>query len=965
MKNFYQILALLITSTLGFSQVQEATLTLTPEKFNEDESVTLTFGGIDASAWGATDLYLWAWYYKNGSTTAQNDSPNNGTWNNSSESQKLTDNGDGNFSITLTPNTFFNDTNITRVGVLVKPKDGGGSGSPDKKTDDVFFDVGRVGVAVSSHNSFPIVVAPNTNTAVRVNLRSGGSFKPGSFVVYFNETQIASGSGFTTYTFQLNVSEDGILRIVGTDSISNPTNESGEVSVEVVVAQTTQEVNMPVGLEEGINYHASDHTKATLVLSAPSKNFVSVAGSFNNYDPDETYVMKKDPSSGKFWLELSGLTSNEIYTYQYWVYDVDPVEDSPQIVKTADPYSTLVLSPFDDDYIPETTYPNVPTYPVGQSREVTVLQTGQSDYNWQVPNFNKPAKEDLVIYEVLIRDFDQNRSFQDLIDRVSYFKNLNINAIQLMPIMEFEGNESWGYNTAFHLALDKFYGTPTKFKELVDTFHQNGIAVILDLALNHAFGRAPGIRMWMDDPDGNGWGDPSTENPYFNAEAKHSYSVGSDFNHESDLTKYFTKRVIKHWIEEYKIDGFRWDLTKGFTQNCGPSDDGCTNNYQADRVAVLKEYADYSWSIDPNHYVIFEHLGGDNEEREWANYRLSEGKGIMMWGKMTNSYNQLSMGFGTEDASIERMRSESREFNGKRLVGYAESHDEERLMYRNLQYGNSSSSNHNIKSLNTALSRMSAIGAVSLLVPGPKMIWHFGELGMQQSLNTCPDGTLGDCRLDTKPQLQWDENWLNIAQRKQIYDDWSMINSLKRNNEVFRANSAISPYNNNNLIQRIYVWDDNLSDTSLKNVVILANFDVNTQSIPAGFPYIGTWYDLMDNSTFEVNNTNQGVSLQAGEFKIFGNKQAALSQSTLNLIQGMQLIQNPVNDQIQIQTPSALSGNIDWKIYNTAGVEVAYGSTTVQQQTLQIPSPKKLGNYFVVLRHTYTNTWGLLKVLRQ
>ncbi|MGB1942130.1 MAG: alpha-amylase family glycosyl hydrolase, partial [Flavobacteriaceae bacterium] len=422
-----------------------------------------------------------------------------------------------------------------------------------------------------------------------------------------------------------------------------------------------------------------------------SKSFVSVAGSFNNYDPDETYVMKKDPSSGKLWLELSGLTSNEIYTYQYWIYDVDPVEDSPQIVKTADPYSTLVLSPFDDDYIPETTYPNIPTYPEDQSREVTLLQTGQSDYNWQVTNFNKPVEEDLVIYEVLIRDFDENRSFQDLIDRVSYFKDLNINAIQLMPIMEFEGNESWGYNTAFHLALDKFYGTPTKFKELVDTFHQNGIAVILDLALNHAFGRAPGVRMWMDDPDANGWGDPSSENPYFNTEAKHSYSVGSDFNHQSDLTKYFTKRVIKHWVEEYKIDGFRWDLTKGFTQNCGPGDDGCTNNYQADRVAVLKEYADYSWSLDPNHYVIFEHLGGDNEEREWANYRLDEGKGIMMWGKMTNPYNQLSMGFSS-DANIERMRSESRGFNGKRLVGYAESHDEERLMYKNLQYGNSSNS---------------------------------------------------------------------------------------------------------------------------------------------------------------------------------------------------------------------------------------------------------------------------------
>ena len=81
----------------------------------------------------------------------------------------------------------------------------------------------------------------------------------------------------------------------------------------------------------------------------------------------------------------------------------------------------------------QTTYPGLPSYPTGQSREVTVLQTGQTDYNWQVTNFDKPAKEDLVIYELLIRDFDdENRSFQDLINKVDYFKNLNINAIQLI-----------------------------------------------------------------------------------------------------------------------------------------------------------------------------------------------------------------------------------------------------------------------------------------------------------------------------------------------------------------------------------------------------------------------------------------------------------------------------------------------------------------------------------------------------
>jgi pullulanase/glycogen debranching enzyme len=67
------------------------------------------------------------------------------------------------------------------------------------------------------------------------------------------------------------------------------------------------------------------------------------------------------------------------------------------------------------------------------------------------------------------------------------------------------------------------------------------------------------------------------------------------------------KRVIKQWIEEYKIDGFRWDLTKGFHTKLYGSDESCTNAYQQDRVDVLKKYADYSWSLDPTHYII-EHL---------------------------------------------------------------------------------------------------------------------------------------------------------------------------------------------------------------------------------------------------------------------------------------------------------------------------------------------------------------------
>jgi 1,4-alpha-glucan branching enzyme len=106
----------------------------------------------------------------------------------------------------------------------------------------------------------------------------------------------------------------------------------------------------------------------------------------------------------------------------------------------------------------------------------------------------KPEKDKLVVYELLVRDFDAGRNYQSIIDRIDYFKNLKINAIELLPVMEFEGNESWGYNTSFHMALDKFYGSSSKLKEMIDVCHQNGI-VILDVALNHAFGRNPMVRM--------------------------------------------------------------------------------------------------------------------------------------------------------------------------------------------------------------------------------------------------------------------------------------------------------------------------------------------------------------------------------------------------------------------------------------------------------------------------------------
>lgn len=838
-----------------------------------------------------------------------------GNWGADDGLGEMTHNGDGTWSITLMPATYFNlsaseSDAATKMGMVFRNEDGTQEFKDNGCTDFV-FNVGAFQVTMINpiEESNTIIVNNGGGTQILAQNTNGLA----SYELFANGTSVHTQNNTTFYNGHLfsNLSENQYCQLVVTQGASSVTKTF------TILVNNTSTANVPSGMVDGINYHSGDASKATLVLDVPNKDFVYVAGSFNNWTPTSADAMQRETGSSLFWIELTGLTPGENYTYQYWVGDkTDVPSNSPELVKTADPYSTLVLSPFDDPSIPSNSYPNIPNYPDGQEREVTVLKTGESSYNWQITNFNKPKKEDLIIYEVLIRDFDANRNFQDLIDRIEYFKSLNINAIQLMPVMEYEGNESWGYNTAFHMALDKYYGTKDTFKAFIDLCHKNGIAVILDVALNHAFGRNPMVRMWMDDPDNDGWGEPSSENPYFNQEAKHSYNVGSDFNHQKSRTQNYTQRVVKHWIDEFKIDGFRWDLTKGFTQNCSPNDEGCTNSYQADRVAVLKTYADYSWSIDPEHYVIFEHLGGSNEEAEWADYRYDEGKGIMLWGKMTDPYNQLTMGYNSSN-DIRGMGHESRGFEGKRLVGYAESHDEERLMYKNVEFGNSSGG-YDVTNLNTALSRMSALGAVTLTIPGPKMIWHFGELGMENSIFTCADGSFGGdaCKLDTKPQPQWANNWADDPLRNQIYQDWARLNKLKIEEAVFEGDYSIT---SNSLTPKIYIWDDNLPSSELKNIVILANFDLSTQNVVPNFPNTGNWYDLMDetgNSFISVTNTNAAIAIPAGEFRIFGNKGATLGIDDVHLDNDFSLYPNPsstsfkVNKSLKKVTIYDISGKV-------------------------------------------------------
>ena len=955
-------LFLLITS-LGYAQT-----TNTPSPAIATGAVTINFNKTGTPLATTTAIYAHIGVTVNGARWQNT----KGTWG-TTNAPLLTLVSGTTYKLDLTPDlfTYFGvptTSSITEICVVFRNATGSVQTSPD-----YFLPVGDFQATLTSpvlynnilsSGSSLNVTASNTNGSANYNLLANGTSI---------NTFTGSSYSFTDANILVNKSYD--LQITqGTTTFSK--------KFTAIVNPGTVSETIPAGLIEGINYNAGDATKATLVLDAPGKDFIYVAGSFNSWQPGTTYAMKKDATAGstKFWLELTGLVPGTNYTYQYWVVDETPVVGSPAIVKTADPYSTLVLNKEDDPYIPAGNYPNLPAYPAGQDREVTVLQTGQTPYAWSAAttNFIKPEKDKLVVYEVLVRDFDSNRSYQNLINRIDYFKNLKINAIELMPVMEFDGNESWGYNTSFHMALDKAYGPSSKLKEFIDLCHQNGIAVILDVALNHAFGRNPMDRMWMNDPDGDGWGGPASDNPYFNMTATHSYNVGNDFNHQQSRTKTYVKRVVKQWIEEYKIDGFRWDLTKGFTQNCA-SGDVCTNSYQQDRVDVLKEYADYSWSLDPTHYTIFEHLGNDSEEQQWANYRVSGdadgiSKGVMMWGIMTEAYNELSMGYNNSKNNIERMGYDAHGFSGKRVMGYAESHDEERLMYKNITFGNSSNPAHNVKTLNTALSRMSAIGAVSLLVPGPKMIWHFGALGWEKSIWACTDGTVnsdydggvpaGDCKLATKQQPQWVNNWLGDVNRNKIYFDWAKMITLKTTEPLFNvnntANSGFDIQSGSTITPRLFLWDNTMPSTQLKNVVVLTNFDVTSQNVIPDFPYTGTWYNLMDNTSFEVSSTTATIAIEAGGFRIFGNKPSTLGTDTFEVNGEIYLYPNPAKNYFTLNTTASKV-----EIYSITGQLVKSFNAANQSKENQYPIGDLNNGIYLVKVLNENNEVKVIKLLKQ
>lgn len=815
----------------------------------------------------------------------------------------MTRTGPNTYTLTLEPSIrgFYNvpaEETILQLAFVFRSADGTRAGRAVGGAD-IFHDVFQPGLQVSftSPIGYQSLFERNANVPISVS-----ALQADSVALFVNSTRVASTTaGTLNHTWVATATGRFNLRAVayrGAQTLADSTNFF--VRPDVVVAA------LPTGVINGINY-INDST-VTLVLHDPpgAKQHAFVIGDFNNWQLYENYFMRRTPDGRRFWVTITGLEPRKEYAFQYLI---------DGNLRIADPYTEKILDPWhDQEIIDEGRYPGLIRYPHGKTTHaVAVLQTARPPFQWRNNNFVPPAEQDLIIYELHIRDFMEgnNNTYAGVRSRLQYLRDLGINAIKLMPIAEFEGNSSWGYNNAFFFAPDKYYGPRDELKRLIDEAHGMGIAVILDIVWNHSFGQSPLLRMYFDEARNR----PADNNPWYMDQifANPAMQWGYKFDHGSQYFRDFMDRVNRHWMEVYRFSGFRFDVSKGFTTRFKGNDDPWGSRFDQERVDNLVRLFHHLRSVNPRAYVILEHLADNSEETVLAN------AGMMLWGNLNHNYSEAAMGWHADSRSNFSWASHrNRGWQHPRLIAYMESHDEERVMFRLLNWGNRAGT-YDTRELTTALRRVELAANFLFTIPGPKMLWQFGELGYDFSINRCPDGTIhNNCRVDPKP-VRWD--YFNDWRRKRLHDVFSLLFHLRRNHDVFRTSDFHIDAAGE--VKRIYL------NHASRNVMVIGNFGVTPHTTPGNFQHGGTWHEFFTGQTLNVTHNEMPITLQPGEYRLFSTvafPPHGLPLSTPEQIARatteIRVYPNPSAQGFWFDVPVAEAGQMTLEILNLTGQTV-------------------------------------------
>jgi 1,4-alpha-glucan branching enzyme len=273
-----------------------------------------------------------------------------------------------------------------------------------------------------------------------------------------------------------------------------------------------------------------------------------VTGTFNGWNKTSTPLVSEQ--NGYWSIDAPDVKTGDEYKYMIHT----PVDWKLPLLSRIDPYARKVTNSAGNGIIYD---PHA--------------------FDWGDKTFSMAAGNELIIYEMHIGTFhvkEKGRpgTFESAIEKFSYLKELGINAVEVMPIAEFAGDFSWGYNPAHPFAVESIYGGPDAFKLFVKAAHEQGIAVIVDVVYNH-FG--PGdLDLWQFD----GWSENAKGGIYFYNDQRSQTPWGETRpDYGRDEVRQYLRNNALMWFEEYRVDGLRWDMIayiKSINGNEGnPADD--------------------------------------------------------------------------------------------------------------------------------------------------------------------------------------------------------------------------------------------------------------------------------------------------------------------------------------------------------------------------------------------------------
>ena len=317
-------------------------------------------------------------------------------------------------------------------------------------------------------------------------------------------------------------------------------------------------------------------------------------------------------------------------------------------------------------------------------------------------------------------------------------------------------------------------------------------------------------------------------------------------------------------------------------------------------------------------YIIFEHFQ-NSEERAFSDY------GIMTWGEENYQYNEATMGYPSDFSGVSY---KSRGFSNPTLVGFMESHDKERLMYKNITYGNSTTE-YDIKNFNNSLGRMKAAAALFLTVPGPKMIWQFGELGYEKSINTCEDGTVrSDCKLSPKTsafELDMDQD----TEREKLYGVWSRIIKLRKIEKIFNTDRFNINFSSD---MKYLTLEDKDPGDGISKIIIVANFGLDQKEISKAIIPNGSWYNIYANNRLTLVSNDTNISLNPGQFIILADKKSEIEDDEKLLLSSekkfidnkVKVYPNPFINKLFIDVDKDTVSPSVIYLFNSSGKLVSY-----------------------------------------